>query len=132
MIAILSRRYGVKQTTGCLYIFDEDRAILNVKTLELPYLENQREISCIPSGEYDVELIHSLRFGDCFSINDVPDRDGILIHRGNFVSDTRGCILVGMRFVDINDDNLAKAMKKAEVFEFTDQWMQSQISKTPK
>ena len=41
-------------------------------TLELPYKDNQRSISCI-----------------------VPNRDYILFHRGNSAKDTRGCILVG-------------------------------------
>jgi len=112
--AVLSRKYGEKQTTGCLYLFHEDRAVLSVKTLELPYLENQKNISCIPPGTYDVEIIHSVRFGDCFLVKDVPDRDAILIHKGNFVSDTKGCILVGMAFKDINDDGLFDVVQSAK------------------
>ena len=68
-------------------------------TLELPFRDNQRSISCIPIGEYKVRLrlpresatrdyIHLL-------VQDVPSRDYILFHRGNSAKDTRGCILVG-------------------------------------
>jgi hypothetical protein len=43
-----------------------------------------------------------------FWIKDVPGRDGILLHIGNFAAgkklDTEGCILPGMYFSDINDD----------------------------
>ena len=68
-------------------------------TLELPFRDNQRSVSCIPVGEYKVRLrlpresatrdyIHLL-------VQDVPSRDYILLHRGNSAKDTRGCILVG-------------------------------------
>ena len=68
-------------------------------TLELPYRDNQRSISCIPTGEYKVRLrlpresatrdyLHLL-------VKDVKDRSHILFHRGNTAKDSRGCILVG-------------------------------------
>ena len=68
-------------------------------TLELPYKDNQRSVSCIPAGQYKVRLrlpresatrdyVHLL-------VQDVPNRDYILFHRGNSSKDTRGCILVG-------------------------------------
>ena len=68
-------------------------------TLELPFRDNQRSVSCIPTGEYKVRLrlpresatrdyIHLL-------VQDVPSRDYILFHRGNSAKDTHGCILVG-------------------------------------
>ena len=69
-------------------------------TLENPYLDNQRNISCIPEGEYPVRLrlaresasrdyLHLL-------VQDVPNRDWVLVHRGNFPSQTKGCVLVGL------------------------------------
>ena len=69
-------------------------------TLENPWVDNQRNISCIPEGVYPVRLrlpresatrdyLHLL-------VQEVPNRDFILVHRGNFPSQTQGCILVGL------------------------------------
>lgn len=108
MKLVQSRKYSTRETTGCYMVLDEDNLILSVKTIELPYLENQKRKSCIPPGEYDCERIHHLQFGVCFWIKDVPNRDGILIHIGNYVNgkkiDTTGCILPGLAFTDINKD----------------------------
>lgn len=64
-------------------------------TLELPWKENQRQISSIPAGSYLVNKYSSHRFPDTFRLYDVPNRSDILIHPGNFTYDTRGCILAG-------------------------------------
>ena len=69
-------------------------------TLELPWLNNHQNISCIPSGVYDVSRSVSQKFGDCYRFASVHKRSGILIHAGNTIKDTRGCILVGL---DVND-----------------------------
>ena len=69
-------------------------------TLENPWKDNQRNISCIPEGNYKVRLrlpresasrdyIHLL-------VEDVENRSYILFHRVNTAKDTRGCILVGL------------------------------------
>lgn len=72
-------------------------------TLELPWRSNDKNISCIPEGSYAVIKASSPRFGECFYFRDVPARSGILIHAGNSVADTRGCILVGL---DTDDKNV--------------------------
>lgn len=77
---------------------------LLLHTLELPWRENQRNISCIPAGEYAVKARSSARFGLHYILENVPGRDGILIHSGNIAGDrasglsshVEGCILVGM------------------------------------
>ena len=84
-----------QSTMGKLFLNGEEFC----DTLELPWKENKRSISCIPAGEYDARLrlpresatreyIHLL-------IKDVPNRDYILVHIGNTTKDTKGCILVG-------------------------------------
>ena len=65
-------------------------------TLELPYFQNQKYVSCIPQGDYDVHKSTSALHGSCFRFSYVPYRSGILIHAGNNPSNTRGCILPGL------------------------------------
>lgn len=67
-------------------------------TLERPWLDNQRNVSCIPAGTYRCTKYRSEKFDDCVYVHDVPGRDGILIHAGNVIADTEGCILVGKSF----------------------------------
>ena len=108
MNAILSRTKSERETRGCFYVFDGDRSILNVKTLELPDKGNAQNVSCIPEGKYLVKRISSPTRGIVFHVLDVPGRTAILIHVGNYAAgkdiDTEGCILPGLRFVDINGD----------------------------
>ena len=94
-LLIIRDTFTDKSTIGTLYINGEKFC----DTLENPYLNNQRNISCIPEGQYKVRLrlpresatrdyLHLL-------VQDVPNRDWILFHRGNYPSQTQGCILVG-------------------------------------
>jgi len=64
-------------------------------TLELPYRGNQRNISCIPFGKYECKRKNSNRFGDTFEVKNVSGRTHILLHKGNTIKDTSGCILLG-------------------------------------
>jgi len=75
------------------------------KTLELPWLDNQRSISCIPVGSYEAFIRTSPRWKrDVIELKNVPDRKNIQIHPGNFFYDIEGCILPGARFIDIDND----------------------------
>jgi hypothetical protein len=69
-------------------------------TLENPWLDNQRNISCIPEGEYKVRLRLPRESGTRdylhLLVQDVPNRKWVLVHRGNYPSQTQGCILVGL------------------------------------
>lgn len=64
-------------------------------TLELPWLHNQHNISCIPVGAYKGRRHSSPKFGEVWEICGVPGRGEILIHVGNLPADTHGCVLVG-------------------------------------
>jgi hypothetical protein len=66
-------------------------------TLERPWLDNKPRISCIPTGTYHGAMQPSPHFRrDLPELLDVPGRDQILIHVGNTVDDSAGCILVGL------------------------------------
>lgn len=68
-------------------------------TLELPWKENRKNESCIPKGRYAVTLRYSPSFKYITPIlHGVPDREYVLIHKGNEPAHTKGCILVGEQF----------------------------------
>lgn len=74
-------------------------------SFELPWKNNERGISCIPSGSYAAVIRLSPKYGRTYWVSNVPDRSLILIHGGNFAGDptvglkthTMGCILLGDR-----------------------------------
>ena len=64
-------------------------------TVERPWLNNQKGISCIPEGTYTCKRVTSPKFGNTFEVTGVAGRDEILIHTGNVSDDSHGCIIVG-------------------------------------
>lgn len=69
-------------------------------SLELPWLNNARNRSCIPIGTYQCDYLKksaSGRYRNVYHVTDVPGRSGILIHSGNIASHTKGCILLGTK-----------------------------------
>ena len=93
-----------KQTLGELNVYNGLEKVFSCKTLELPYLMNIQNISCIPIGLYTVVPRYSEKYKNHYHVIDVDRRDSILIHIGNYKTQTEGCILVGKDFVFINDD----------------------------
>jgi len=82
-----------KRTHGILFSEDGDRIC---ETLELPWKENQHDISCIPEGSYECKLLYSpIHRRKLYWLQSVPNRIAIEIHIGNTVDDTKGCILLG-------------------------------------
>ena len=93
------------QTIGRMFVIDEEEFTLtDFPTMELPWKNNKRRVSCIPTGTYKVIKHTSPRFGRCFWVQDVPGRSEILIHPANYHSDLLGCIGVGSDLRDLNKD----------------------------
>ena len=88
---------------GTYGVLIHDRKVL-CYTLELPWLGNVQNQSCIPLVTYPVFKTETERFGPCFHVQDVPGRSGILIHAGNTIHDTRGCILPGL---DVSENGVS-------------------------
>jgi hypothetical protein len=108
MKAIISRTYGKLETLGVFMVVDEQSTVYHCVCIELPDLGNQHNVSCIKEGVYICKKEKHAKFGWCFRIYNVPDREGVLIHIGNYAAgkkvDTEGCILPGLYFTDLNSD----------------------------
>lgn len=63
-------------------------------TLENPIRRTPKD-SRIPEGMYICSPYSGTKFKDVYLVEDVPGREAILFHWGNFESDTEGCILLG-------------------------------------
>jgi len=66
--------------------------------IELPYLDNHRDVSCIPPGLYTFQKRVSKKRGNHFIILNVLNRSEILVHSGNYMKDTQGCILPNLDY----------------------------------
>ena len=116
-LLIIRDEFTDKSTLGKLFLNGE----MFCQTLELPYLDNQRSISCIPEGEYKVRLRtakeSSSRDYLHLLVQDVKGRSYILVHIGNFPRDTKGCILVGQsRQQDrVNNSRIAMDLLMKEI-----------------
>ena len=88
-------------------------------TLELPYKDNARRISCFPPGTYICKKVGATKAIPYphISITNVPNRDGICIHKANYVSDLRGCIGVGNGLADLNKDGQLDIINSKKTFE---------------
>lgn len=100
-----------KETIGDLYLYKDGIEIFNCYTLELGDHQNKTSISRINADTYWVEKRTSEKYGDHFILLDVEGRSYILIHSGNYFSNTEGCILVGEDIADINMDSYIDVIK---------------------
>jgi hypothetical protein len=99
------------QTLGTLSFVQDNGQVFLCKTLELPWKDNQTQISCIPPGDYTCTYTRSERFSErdgfdvfTYEIEDVPNRTAIRIHSANFFSELLGCIALGGALQDMNGD----------------------------
>jgi len=100
LVSLIRTEMGEEGTFGILLAKGK-----RFETVELPWHDNQKGISCIPYGEYECEIVNSPKFGRVYQVKDVDERTHILFHWGNwagdmaegFRSDSDGCILIGMK-----------------------------------
>ncbi len=114
-VEIIRQRTGNQGTEGIL-----QTSGFTCFTLELPWKDNARRMSCIPKGTYSCKVRHSPRFGEIYHVIAVPNRSYILIHSGNFAGDVtrgfrthvEGCILLGSKrgVLRVNKDLTQRAV----------------------
>ena len=86
---VLQRSYYKSGTNGALFVNEK----LVCFTIELPWKDNERRMSCIPEGRYRIEARISKKFGTHLYVADVLQRSLILIHpANNALNELAGCI----------------------------------------
>ena len=119
-VFVIRDTIGRKLSLGICIVRDENNEIIfTSQSLERGWLNNQRNISCIPAGKYDLKLEFSPRFQkDLWEIFNVPNRRECKFHAANFAFQLNGCIALGQKRADINADgeidvtNSRNTMKK--------------------
>ena len=91
LVTILRIEQGKDGTVGILSIDGETQCY----TLELPWMDNKRNISSIPAGNYVCKRYSSNAHPDTFEITDVYNRSYILFHVANTIDDLQGCVGLG-------------------------------------
>lgn len=89
MVLELTRTYFPEGTNGILKC--EGKVVC--KTIELPWKNNVRRVSCIPEGKYFIKKRYSSKFGWHMEIIGVENRTLILLHpANNALIELNGCI----------------------------------------
>jgi len=85
----LKREYLDNATHGKLFLNGD----FITHTIELPWRDNRKRISCIPEGTYQLRRRFSAKFKWHYVLLNVPDRSYILIHPANNAQkELQGCI----------------------------------------
>ena len=100
-IELFRLEYEKKQVLGDCAITENGKDIFLAKSLERADNNNQRNISCIPQGEYLCVLEYSNRFDcDLWEIKGVPNRSECKFHSANYWHDLNGCIALGTKYLE--------------------------------
>jgi hypothetical protein len=89
MVLVLSRTYFPEGTNGKLACDGQFICC----TIELPWRENEKRVSCIPEGYYLLRKRYSRKFQWHIEVVAVKKRSSILLHpANNAMSELNGCI----------------------------------------
>lgn len=115
-ITLIRNRRAGKAVYGQLSFEMRNREYA-LEKFSMPSLENADYL--IPAGTYPVERTWSPRFKKFLPlIENVPDRDGIRIHRGTIPEHSKGCILLdlaGMSNITILFNQLENEDENAQI-----------------
>lgn len=83
-------------------------------TLELPWRDNNKDLSCIPAGLYQCTFSYSPHFDKkTYLLTGVKDRTSIRIHSANFPAELKGCIALGEKLGVLNGERAVLNSRQA-------------------
>ena len=93
------------RTLGDITVLRGNRHVYACKSLELPWRGNERRVSCIPAGTYQMTWRYSTaRNRNVWWVEYVPGRTAIQIHAANWPAQLLGCVAPCQRWEDIDGD----------------------------
>ena len=94
------------QTLGRCTVYDEsNKPIFSSISLERGWRNNESNISCVPPGRYPLVLEYSPKFDKMlWELKNVPNRAECKIHPSNYWYQLNGCIALGVKLKDLNND----------------------------
>jgi hypothetical protein len=110
------------RTLGHLSLIEDGQNSLRLATLELPWKNNERSVSCIPQGDYILKPIIRPNKNWALEFQNVPNRTHVLIHKGNYTTDIEGCVLLGLGHDDINGDNITDVTGSGTAMAILERW----------
>lgn len=119
-IVLYRNNYLGQEILGHLMVFEDNafggsKLIFECKTLELEWKNNNNNISCIPTGFYNIEFEKSAKFNRyLWELKGVPGRSEAKIHVANYYTQIQGCIAVGDMHTHINSDEIPDVRNSAE------------------
>lgn len=89
----------------CVVVGEFCQELFKSESIERGWKDNQRNISCIPEGVYELVLEYSPRFKqNLWEIKGVPNRSECKFHAANYARQLNGCIALGEKRIDIDGD----------------------------
>lgn len=129
MELILTRTHRCQSSTlGTLQIVGNPYC--QCETLEPRSIDWTRERkvpgkTAIPEGRYQIKFSWSNKFGRLMPfLQQVPQFVGVMLHPGNTVNDTQGCILIGL--APMNDPSAERLEHSASTFSLLYEMMQQE------
>lgn len=108
MKTLLITRFKVLDdySLGMIFVKDEEGMLTYLaKTLERGWVDNQKNVSCVPKGIYNLKLEHSPKFNrNLWELYGVPNRSECKFHSANYWRQLNGCIALGHAHKDIDND----------------------------
>ena len=107
MNVLLQRTYYKEGTNSALFYNGQFLGF----AIELPWLNNERNVSCIPEGEYELKARYSVKFKHHLHLINVDGRSLILLHPANNAKrELRGCIAPVTQLTGIGKGTYSKPL----------------------
>ncbi len=104
-VYIIRDTIGNNQSLATHLVIDHGRLLYSGHLLERGWRDNQKNISCVPAGTYDLVKEYSGKFKcELWEAKGIPDRSECKFHSANYWDQLNGCFSPGEARLNIGHD----------------------------